>query len=87
VARYPVTVPLSPKLAKKLSPSIAHEIAGKIGRYINEQARDAPGITFTYSEISEELGIFKEIVKEFLFPVDGGHNGITITNPKAQEKA
>lgn len=86
MARYPVTVPISPKLVKKLSQPIAHEIARKIGRYMNEQVKDAPGISLTYGEISAELGISKEIVREFLFPVDGGSNGITILNPKAKEE-
>jgi len=86
MARYPIRVRTTSKMVKKFSAPIALEISRKIEDYVNDQAKDNPVTVIDYFEISANLGISKELVRDLLFPVDGGHNGITINNPQAEKK-
>lgn len=55
-----------------------------IEAYLNEKMHAAvsgEARSFDYWEIANELGMSEEDVRDILFAVDGGHNGITIKRP------
>jgi hypothetical protein len=41
---------------------------------------------FNYYEVADQTGVHKEIVRDLLRPLGGGSNGITVQNPKFEEK-
>ncbi len=83
---YPVRINVKQYRGKKQKLQFQYqqklEIATKIERYLNERMADCAVQTFDYFEIAEDLYLCKETVRDILFAVDGGHNGITIMNPK-----
>ena len=84
MASYPVSVPLPHKHLKNLSLDIALEQKRKLEDYLNEQAKTRPAVVLTYAQIAGATGISEKIVEAFLFPLDGGHRGITINNPQLE---
>ncbi len=56
------------------------DAARRIREYLNEKMTNQDSMVFTYSEIAAELGMSEETVRKILFPVDGGHRGITVVN-------
>ena len=79
---YPISVAVSNQIAQKYSPKIEREIAIKIENYINENSRYIAVATFDFKNISRELGIPISIIIEYLCPLSGSRNGITIKNPE-----
>ncbi len=79
--KYPISVSVSSSLARKFTPLIARKYANKIENYINTQSQNDPVTVFNYYEIASDLGIDKKVIKDFLFPIGGGSNGITVQNP------
>ncbi len=84
MASYPVRVKLSQELLKNLHPNIALEQKRKLEDYLNEQVKTTPVVVLTYAQIAGATGISEKIVEAFLFPLDGGHRGITINNPQLE---
>jgi len=63
-----------------------NEKAREIEDYINERCEDTPEHVFTYYEIASDLSLGKKVVKDFLSPLGGGSNGITVHNPMLNKK-
>ena len=79
---YPISVAVSSQIAQKYSPKMERELAIKIENYINENSRYIAVATFDFKNISRELGIPISIIIEYLCPLGGSRNGITIKNPE-----
>ncbi len=85
MAGYPIRVRTTSKMVKNFSAPIALEFSRRIEDYVNDRAKEKSATVINYFEISSALGISKAIVRDLLFPVDGGHNGITVNNPQAEK--
>jgi hypothetical protein len=84
---YPVQVPRKSYRGsdqRRLLKVITHNrVAAELERYINGriQSRAEETQTFLYYEIAAETGCPKDLVRDVLFGVDGGHNGLTVRKP------
>ena len=84
---YPFNVDVPSSLTKKKYPwSFLTEKAREIENYINERCKDTPETVFFYSDIASDLRIDEKLVKAFLQPLGGGHNGVTIYNHQLNGK-
>ena len=85
---YPVYVP--PKKYSGRKENLRREmiernrIASEIESYINKKVAESDDdkVIIMYDSIAAHLGYPSSLVCDILFPVDCGHNGITITKPK-----
>jgi hypothetical protein len=87
MATYPIQLSSTPATLKKrkLPHTTCREYATRIEDYLNRNSQKHFVSKFDYFQIASDLGIEKEIIKAYLAPKGGGLNGITITNPKANE--
>ena len=86
MVKYPVSFSVKPYWGKdekrrRQFACDAHA-SSRIIKYINDKMKDHEFRTFLYSDISAELNISVDVVERILFPVDGGHGGITVHNPQ-----
>jgi hypothetical protein len=81
MAKYPVIVKLPQKPPKNLPLDIALKLRRKIEDYLNERAKDSPATVFYYNAIAGDIGIDKEIVRDFLYQLSGSNVGIAIIKP------
>ena len=84
--KYPIVVPIPSSVVRKFTHSVAKDFKTRIEQFINESSKDRTGPVLTYSQIASDLGINRRIVRDFLEPIGGGSNGITIHNPKFDER-
>ncbi len=86
---YPVRINVKPYTGKDPAKRRKHqaklEDAAKIERYLNEQMANRSVRTFHYFDIAQDLGLHEKTVRVILFPVDGGYNGITVSNPQIKD--
>lgn len=89
MATYPVRIHPKPYRGKKQHLQFDYqqkiEVAAKLEDYLNKQMANSSIRLFTYYEIAEDLHLHENIVRELLFAVDGGHNGITVSNPNIKD--
>jgi len=84
---YPISVSIPRRrLPGKWPVNFVTEWRNRIEDYLNEQAKTEPVVILMYSQIANGTDISREIVKAFLSPLGGGHNGITITNPQLEKE-
>jgi len=84
---YPINVPrkhyggAKPRLRQKASDY--NRLARELEDYLNQRiaASDAETQTYLYPSIGRDTGIPLEIVRQILFGVDCGHNGLTVYKP------
>jgi hypothetical protein len=59
----------------------SNKLATHLESYINARAEEngQPVQQFMYAEIASTLNIDIAVVRDALFPVDGGHNGFTLS--------
>ena len=82
---YPLSVPQ--KMYRGANPrQIAkaarfNELAARLESYINAQAAESGQAVqlFIYAAIASALNIDTAVVREVLYPVDGGHNGFRLS--------
>lgn len=57
-----------------------NEVAQICERYLNEKIATSPANvqTYLYYQVARDLRLPLEEVREVLFSVDGGHNGLTV---------
>ena len=86
MATYPISLNAKPYRGKnpKLMNEFRRELesAARIEDHINTVMEKLESHVFTYSQISIETGVNRDIVRKLLFALDGGHNGITVFNLK-----
>jgi hypothetical protein len=81
---YPIHVPRSryrgnnPRLLRKAQRH--NDIAKTCEDYLNRKVVEQPGDAhvYIYGSMASELGLTTEEVRDVMFAVDCGHNGITI---------
>ena len=84
MVRYPVTAPMKIYQGaneKRLRQAREHnEIADDLVRYVNAtfEADGADQQEFLYSDIARKTGYTLETVRDILFAVDCGHNGLSV---------
>lgn len=83
---YPVHIPISTKLAKDLSPTLAREYRKRIQDYLNEQAKNSHETVLTYLKIADRTGLDTDTVRLFLKPITASYGGITIVNPDVKNE-
>ena len=85
---YPVSVPRKTysggKNYLKREMIEYNRIASEIESYVNKKVAESDDdkVIIIYDSIAAHLGYPSSLVCDILFPVDCGHNGITITKPK-----
>jgi hypothetical protein len=65
-----------------------NELAQMLESYINDTFAKSgeTGTVFIYANIAQKFNLTTEQVRDVLFAVDGGHNGITVTRPTQQDR-
>lgn len=60
-----------------------NQTAAELERYLNRRIEESDQETqvFLYGFIAADTGIAEEEVRRLLFPVDCGHNGLTVRKP------
>jgi hypothetical protein len=84
MVRYPISVPRdgyrgnAPR--RKRKQQRRNEVAKEYEEYLNRKIAETPDETqmFSYASIARELNLFLEDVRDVLFAVDCGHNGLTV---------
>ena len=84
MAKYPKRIPVepyrgsNPRLKQKWMQSI--ETARQIEDYINKEMENSEEDVriLNYGSIAVGLGIGEETVRDLLYPIDCGYNGITV---------
>lgn len=85
---YPVRVPRKSYRGRKdnLKREMIEQnhVASEIESYINKKVEESDDdtIIIMYDSIAVHLGYSSSLVRDVLFAVDAGHNGITITKSK-----
>ena len=78
---YPLIIPVKPYTGKDQRKIVRYQAAldgaAKIEKYLNERYVKGQPTIFGYYEIAQDLGMSKERVRDILYPVDCGSNGIT----------
>lgn len=86
MATYPVRLERKsyngrdPKKQRKVAER--NRITSELEKHINSEIEQHGGGVFFYSDIANATGYPVELVREICFPIDCGHNGFSIAEPK-----
>jgi hypothetical protein len=89
MVEYPIRVPRDgyrgSQPRRKAKQREANQIAEKLEKYLNDKIAADPSDrqTYIYGFIAGDLGLPTEVVRDILFGVDGGHNGLTVIKNKS----
>ena len=84
---YPIIVPLiRHKRIHQLPLSDRLAMQKKLEDYLNERAKNSPGIAVTCTEIAHDTNIHEEIVMLYLMRIAGRQYSIMIGNPELKKE-
>lgn len=77
---YPVSIPMHRLRPARKNIAEFNRIAPLVETYINARVErsDGPYVVIHSSDVSNAIGEDREIVRELIKQIDGGHNGITV---------
>ncbi len=85
MVRLPVSIPVpSPKRGDDASYweyRARRELADKVEAFLNATPPGDNSTEYDYGLIAQELKVEKQSIRDLLYPVDGGSNGITVYWP------
>ncbi len=89
MVEYPIKVPRDgyrgSQPRRKAKQCETNQIAEWLEKYLNDKIAADPTErqVYIYGFIASDLGLRTEVVRDILFGVDGGHNGLTVVRSKS----